>query len=402
MNKTEKIKKIIKANRSSIAFLIGNGIHYQYNDCKMSWDDLIKKLWDKYGDGEQKLPKGISLTEIYDIIEMNAIEQSLKEEMDHQRNALRNLVKDNNFKQLFDSSISKSILSISQLSQKNSLNIKDINPEMLESYKKAYKSIIHSSRKICSSEIDESGSMTDKQCENYMMDVLTNPSKLQISKSALKREVGNMFPAQECYRLSACMSHIQELNAPILTTNFDTYLSQGIGCKRFILNLDTQSYKFTDFYPWNVYYSPQRLDNILDNFGIWHINGTTDYPRSIRLGLSDYMGCVERARRMIQGNNLNEYFARNQQKKWIGNNTWLHIIFNKNLFIFGLGLNENEVFLRWLLIQREKYSRLYNCNLKGWYIDKKISAGKELFLKSLGFEIIKVSKDYHELYNAFG
>ena len=76
------------------------------------------------------------------------------------------------------------------------------------------------------------------------------------------------------------------------------------------------------------------------------------------------MGCVERARKMIQSNGFNELFDGKNQYNWIGGNTWLHVIFNKDLFIFGLSLEENEVFLRWLLIQRAKYSQMYNIRLK--------------------------------------
>ena len=162
--------------------------------------------------------------------------------------------------------------------------------------------------------------------------------------------------------------------------------------------IDNQ-YKFTDFYPWNMYYSDREISNPLDGFAVWHINGTRDYPRSIRLGLSDYMGSVERARKMIQGNSLDEYFMGKNQSYWKGYNTWFHIIFNKSLFIFGLGLEENEVFLRWLLIQRTKYCKMYNKNHKGWYIDKGIKEGKRFFLEQLGFEVIEIS-DYKTLYQA--
>lgn len=400
MNKTEKIKSIIDANQTSIAFLIGNGIHCQFKDCNLPWDELIKVLWNKYGNGRQKLPKGISLTEIYDIIEMNAIEKSTKKELQRFIGALGNIANDERYKQFLDTSNSGMSYIQNLISKKGTFSLPKLDPEILESFKRNQRTFARSCREWCNSNIEGAESLSDTQCESIMLDAFANPSKLQIFRNDLKREVGNMFPSKESFKLAHCISVIKNLNVPILTTNFDTYMSQAVDCQRYIHSLDKKCYKFTDFYPWNVYYSPEKLDNTLDNFGIWHINGTTDYPRSIRLGLSDYMGCVERARKMIQGNNLNEYFTGKQQIQWIGYNTWLHIIFNKNLFIFGLGLNENEVFLRWLLIQREKYSRLYNCNLKGWYIDRSISAGKELFLKSLGFDIIKVSKDYHELYNA--
>ena len=84
---------------------------------------------------------------------------------------------------------------------------------------------------------------------------------------------------------------------------------------------------------------------------------------------------------------------------WRGFKTWLHIIFNKSLFIFGLGLEENEVFLRWLLIERIKYFKQFpDRKHKGWYISKKEdNAGKKFFLERVGFEIIEVD-DYSDIY----
>ena len=73
---------------------------------------------------------------------------------------------------------------------------------------------------------------------------------------------------------------------------------------------------------------------------------------------------------------------------------------NKDLFIFGLALEENEVFLRWLLIQRAKYSQMYDKRLKGWYIDNNISPGKKFFLEQLGFEVIEI-RDFNNLYQCF-
>ena len=85
------------------------------------------------------------------------------------------------------------------------------------------------------------------------------------------------------------------------------------------------------------------------------------------------------------------------------NQNWLHIIFTKNLFIFGLKLEENEVFLRWLLIQRAKYSKLYHRELKGWYVDTDIEAGKKFFLEKVGINTINLqdSQDFKNLYESF-
>ncbi len=305
---SDYIGDIIQKNRDNIAFVIGNGIHYQYKDCEISWKDLLKDLWIANIGGNQDIPDGVSLTEFYDILELNRFWGS-----------------------------------------------RGVIPQ--------------------------------------------DSSQVIQQRSCVKQDVANKFPTKDAYELQKCIKGIKRLNAPILTTNFDTYISDSVGATHHKLKPTENQYKFTDFYPWNVYYSNDDIDNPLNSFAVWHINGTREYPRSIRLGLSDYMGCVERARRMIQGNSLEEYFAGKNQSYWVGYNTWLHIIFNKSLFIFGLGLEENEVFLRWLLIQRTKYFKLYDKAHKGWYVNNKIEAGKRFFLEQLGFEVIDIS-DYKTLYQA--
>jgi hypothetical protein len=164
--------------------------------------------------------------------------------------------------------------------------------------------------------------------------------------------------------------------------------------------------KFSDFYPWNCYYSNKEQKSPTSGFGIWHINGMIKYHRSIALGLADYMGCVSKARKMLQGRSIFDCdkIDKKNQDYWNGENTWLRIFFNKSLFIFGLGLEENEVFLRWLLIQRAKYFSSYGIPHKGWYVYSKgidrmskridnMSQGKKLFLESVGFEVIEINYD---------
>lgn len=307
---SDYIKEIIQKNRDNIAFVIGNGIHKQYKDCEISWEQLLKDLWNDYVGKKRNIPEGTSFTEFYDILELNRFWGN-----------------------------------------------NGVIPR--------------------------------------------NSAQLIQQRNSVKQSVIDKFPHKDSdkLRLRVCIERIRSLNAPILTTNFDTYISDSVGATPHKLKPTGNQYKFTDFYPWNMYYSDKEIDNPLDDFAVWHINGTCKYPRSIRLGLSDYMGSVERARKMTQGNKLEEYFYGKNQSYWKGYNTWLHIIFNKSLFIFGLGLEENEVFLRWLLIQRTKYCKMYKKSHKGWYIDKSIKAGKRFFLEQLGFEVIDLS-DYNTLYHA--
>ena len=86
---------------------------------------------------------------------------------------------------------------------------------------------------------------------------------------------------------------------------------------------------------------------------------------------------------------------------WNGINTWLHIFFNADLCILGLGLDVNETFLRWLMIERESYFRKFPERSKeGWYLysrEDKMEEGKRLFLQSTGFNEIKL-KSREEVY----
>lgn len=293
----ENIRNILNGN-ANIAFVIGNGInmHFFYKKIPL-WGELINMLWVKYFGKSIKGANGISLTELYDLLEFRYCDE--KETIQKRRNALKKDV-------------------ISRL--KNNL----INDD-----------------------------------------------------------------------LSYFINKIKTREAPILTTNFDTLLSSSVG-----LEMKKMGKSFTDFYPWNVYFSDCSLESPTVGFGIWHINGLVNYHRSIKLSLSDYMGCVARTRKMLHLENMNDYFNGKRQNYWRGYNTWLHIMFNKDLFIFGLALEENEVFLRWLLIQRAKYSKMYNLNLKGWFVDKDINEGKKFFLQTLGFDVIELT-NYDDLYNSF-
>lgn len=193
------------------------------------------------------------------------------------------------------------------------------------------------------------------------------------------------------------LNKIKNLNAPILTTNFDELIPQS-------MNLGFQKMedtKFTDFYPWSNYYSDQPLNYPTQGFGVWYINGMAKYHRSIKLGLSQYMGNVERARRLIHKNPENIHFEGKNQEYWPGYKTWLHILFNKSLVIIGFGLDETEVFMRWLLIERAKYFRRFpDRKHNGWYVNKRSSdntEGQKFFLNSVGFEVIEFD-EYNEIY----
>lgn len=188
--------------------------------------------------------------------------------------------------------------------------------------------------------------------------------------------------------ISTMVQKIESKQTPLLTTNFDLLFEFAFGMSE--RKLPMKGKRSTDFYPWNYYYGKKGMKLLKspnDGFGIWHIHGMASHPRSIRIGLNDYMGLVERSRGIIQKNYMGNDF--------IPTNTWLDIVFSKSLFVFGLGLETDEVFLRWLLLQRAKYNELFKAGLKGWYVTCAqfgyISPGKRLFLESIGFEIVEIA-----------
>lgn len=192
----------------------------------------------------------------------------------------------------------------------------------------------------------------------------------------------------------------RDISAPILTTNFDLILPTSLSLKQYYTDPKT----FTDFYPWTTYYGDEKLTYPTDGFGIWFINGFVKYPRSIRLGLTHYMGSVEKARNFLHRGDEKKLFSEKDQDNWRGSKTWLHIIFNKSLCIFGLGMEENEVFIRWLLLERAKYFKKFPTRKKkGWYVaprnekpDDRI-IGKINFLKGIGFKLVETD-DYKGIY----
>ncbi len=188
-------------------------------------------------------------------------------------------------------------------------------------------------------------------------------------------------------------------DVPVLTTNFEEVLSDAAGCDF----IKPPELPFTDFYPWSCRFANRLFDDPCNGFGIWHINGMRRYRRSIRLGLSHYMGSVQRARTWLHRGEANLFNAKNRPD-WDGARTWVHIMFNKPLLIFGLGLTETEVFLRWLLIERARYFRKFPERAHpAWYVythkvDDTSEAGKLFFLEGVGINCVKA--DYAEIYES--
>lgn len=230
---------------------------------------------------------------------------------------------------------------------------------------------------------------------------IQNTSHTNFSATIQKEVKHKMELWQPNLQQNKIIDRIREQDSPLLTTNFDDLIPKSAGLSFY--KMEHQG--FTDFYPWSCYYGDSVLKDPLDGFGVWYPNGMVKYHRSIKLGLSQYMGNVERVRKMLHNKRESIYFDGENRNEWIGYLSWLHIVFNKSLIVVGLGLEENEVFFRWLLIERAKYFKMFPSRRKeGWYItvknDKDVNfLGKQFFLESVGLKVLEV-ESYDVLYNS--
>lgn len=189
------------------------------------------------------------------------------------------------------------------------------------------------------------------------------------------------------------MDFAESKNSPVLTTNFDEAFEKSVNAKLFHI----ESKGFTHFYPWKTYYGHNQLNLPTDGFGIWKVHGDVRYKDSIRLGLTDYMGSAERARKLIH-NGEDRLFHGKRQDSWQGYQTWLHIWFNLPIVIFGLGYGIDEVFLRWLLIERKRYLNIHGEPMDMWYLSAETpEPAVNNLMRNLGVQV-KVVRDYSEIY----
>lgn len=192
----------------------------------------------------------------------------------------------------------------------------------------------------------------------------------------------------------------RERDRPILTTNFDQVLSES--CNANIYHHGNS--KFTYYYPWATYFGLGEIQRPSSAFGIWHLHGMMRYHRSIRLGLTHYMGAVHQARRWIHRGGDRLFSSAKAIDTWSGSGTWLDAFFHNDLLVIGLSLDEVEVFIRWLLLERSRlFKNFPSLRRRGWFVCTKdgVSPGRELFLRGVGLTPIRV-KDYHEIYQSTG
>lgn len=197
--------------------------------------------------------------------------------------------------------------------------------------------------------------------------------------------------------------YFERWDVPVLTTNFDHMLEAGY--ERRTLkhpNIVGRYHAKSTYYPWDRYFSNHEITNPVHEYAVWHINGFVDFPLSIKLSSSEYIAQASHSRKFIHKHSMDDFDKKNINY-WVGYNTWLHIFFNCSLCVVGLSLNEDETFLRWLLIERQKYFAKFPYRVhKGWYVYKEDSSklmpeGKRLYLDGVGLKPI-VAVEYSDIY----
>ena len=121
------------------------------------------------------------------------------------------------------------------------------------------------------------------------------------------------------------------------------------------------------------------------------MHGSIDKWQSIILSLTRYIGAIHKTSELLKTESP-------QSSDWIGATTWLKLFFTKPLIIVGLALDPQELFLRWLLLQRASINE-QNYQLPSFYLERESSsplAGKNNFLKFVGVNVCKMGNVYDE------
>ena len=187
----------------------------------------------------------------------------------------------------------------------------------------------------------------------------------------------------------------QRHRAPIITVNFDENLSKAIGARFF-----RRGKHFTHYYPWSSYFSEREIGDPRSSFAIWHAHGMMRYKTSIRLGLTHYMGSVQRARPWVYNRRGLRANVKLSEDSWRGSDTWLEVLFFCPLVLLGFGFGKDENFLRWLFLERARLHKLRpDWTAKTWFV---VTGATNLehrrpFLEGLGMEVVTLPQ-YADIY----
>ncbi len=374
-----ELNRLFLSLRGDSAFLIGNGIN-RFANSGCSWTVLLKALSKTFCPSVDfnSIVDGISNTEFFDSLELAILRETPTYDK-------RDWVKQRINLSLPKVVHEKVFEDLQRLSQQSTI---PLNEKALKD------SIAQFNSSIATIDFDSAieFAMTLSALGNKMTPALNS----QLTRS-IAHLMNNWKPTSIHKNLAL---FAKKYEFPILTTNYDNLLGSSINARFHDFGHEESS----EEHPISCCYTTKRKPSA-SKFGIWHINGMIKYPKSILIGLTHYMRAMEHIRSCILPLNKfkSELFQGNFGEFSKLANTWVNLIFNKNLFIFGISLEEEEVLLRWLLIERAKFYALFPYyQKKGWYIvsrKDKVSEGKKYFLQTAGIEILYLP-DYPDIYKA--
>ncbi len=387
----EELSSLVIQNRDSIAFLVGNGIHNyeQYEkhvSGKVDWKNLIIKVRDEFFPDKKECCSNstLSLPRQFDSIvrekECENIERNLKEPT----NYLSSLVESIKRSYIFEDFSYCDIPNSQQLGNIDNMSFLDkqyLKDERLHQIEEEIRT--RTKRLLASIGISLNLNSFDVQPIVYHI-VANKRTNDFVAKQIIKTILEN-YTLQDW--IIPFLQVADAIQAPILTTNYDTSLSKLThSSPRIAVGANN---KTQEGFPFETYFAPSPIIHPWDSFAIWHIHGLYNYVNSIRIGHVDY----ENLQREIQAR-LNKTTNPLNDNHWDNNNSWLSVVFRKKLFIMGLGLEKDEEVLWWLLKERAKYG------LKGWYVCRdmeEINDEKRNNLQDVGLNVIKVDNiDLHE------
>lgn len=371
---TKQLRQFIIKNNIDCALLIGNGIN-RYANSGCSWEKLLNALASIYCPklSFNSLPETISNTEFFDLLEISIMQDTPI--FDKERFKVRNLSLDKfDFPQKTLGQINKEI---TEFAKKPAFSLKQLNDKI-----KGFNTPEFQSKMEMAITFSSLGDKLGVALRSRLIATICSSMKKWDFTSVHKRVA--LFA--------------QEYKLPILTTNYDNLLALSVNARLFDYGTNVSSESF----PISCCFTNCKCPNF-NEFGIWHINGMIQYPKSILIGLSHYMRSLEKVRSLIfPSNDYNaELFQGNHWGFVTLKDTWINLIFSRHLIILGLTLDKDEVLLRWLLLERAKYFALFPYNSKrGFYIvpeSEKVDNGKQLFFNNVGIEIVRVP-DYDAVY----
>ena len=235
-----------------------------------------------------------------------------------------------------------------------------------------------------------------------------------LQKEACDIIEGNFRKNKKNKHYKKIVEKLRNLNLPLMTTNFDNLFEKYSGLdKQNMKSLDQSvvgsgKYSAHFAYQWNKYFSDNTLTKPDEKFAIWHIHGTIYDSRSIQLGTNQYVGMLDRARFAIRGKK--GAALSKSKEEWFADNTWLDLMYNRPLVVIGLGVSTDEIFLRWLLLGRNRHltdfsNKVDRDEKHSLYLSSSehpVPYAQRLFLETCGFEIIELSTDkelYEDLWN---